>query len=314
MLVLSAGHTYRFFLDRRELILRNLNHQPPPIGWPSSSFVYDQEYIGIPHFSGWKVIGALYAQGILRGDYTTNIDRWISDWYTRGAEYCDDEPANIFIELLAGQDHAAELHADMEGRYHHWGTVLVEDEPKLEIYRRGHLTETVTYDADFYQTLFDQMLSGAPLPLTSPAVTPQFRTIFYRFGDELALTGYSLHTDRARLGGHLSLALRWQLLRPVTAHYQLFVQVIGREGRMIGQRDAMPSCKTGPTSDWELPETPLGFYQIPIQPFEQPGRYPLYIGLYHEQTQERLPIYQELGKLIGDALPLTEVEVTPDQK
>jgi len=57
------------------------------------------------HRSGWKAIGALYAQGQLAGDYDSSEKPEITIWYTRNAarrtqeehDFCASKPEYVLM-------------------------------------------------------------------------------------------------------------------------------------------------------------------------------------------------------------------------
>lgn len=312
LFLVNGYHARLFFLDHREFALRQIENPQPPWLWPARVYHYPHGYYGIPHDNSWKAIGVLYDQGQLRGSYHTNVDRWVTDWYTRGAEVCEEHPDNLLIERFTDQDDAQALLATIGHHYQLWGTVATGQQPRLDIYRRTGVTTTLELDAADFEARFDAELSGAPLPLTAPAIAPRLERVNYRFGEEILLTGYGLHAGHTHVGGSLWLTLQWRPLQRPAAEYTLFAQVIGPENRMIGQRDTLPSCDAGPTPGWNLDERPVGYYQIPIFAGESPGVYPLRIGLYHANTHERLPVFDEAGQFVGDAVELTQVRVDPE--
>lgn len=305
---LAAVYPHRLFVQRSDPDAVTALRQPSPL-WPSTAYTHGLMSYGMPHNSGWKAVGALYAAGELTGSYTSNADRWITTWYTRGIPRCSDQPAVVALARDVAADDAAELAADMGDHYDLGATLLVQGWPTLEIYQAGQATP-VTLAAEELAQRFDQTLADAWLPLTAPAVTPKFTNVDYRMGDAIALTGFALSDDRASAGSHLTLTVRWRSLQPTNVRYTLFLQIIGPENRMIGQLDTLPSCDAGPTTDWEPGEEPIGYYRIPLFAGEQPGNYPLLVGLYDAQTQTRLPIVDGQGVAQGDAVTLTNVQVT----
>ena len=312
VLASNASHAQRLFLDTDESLLTfDVDPDPPPL-WPALSYQSEQLFYGIPHQSGWKTIGALFATGELRGNYATNVDRWISNWYTRSAEFCEDQPDYLFIDRRGDQEDAEKLLDKGGGAYSHLGSVLVGELETLTVYARQHTEAPKIWRNEEYAEWFDERLGTAYLPLTEPAVTPRYTPVFYRFGETIALTGYDLDQDIVHVGDQLALTLRWRLLQSTDQKYTVFSQVIGPENRMIGQRDTLPSCETGPTSDWELDEVPTGFYRIPIGISEEPGIYPLNIGLYEAQNHDRLPIFDADENPVGDSLELGQITVLPE--
>jgi len=309
-LLLFGSYAHWFFMDHVEAV-RHWQTITPPRWWPVQRSVADQPIFGVPHQSGWKTIGVLYATGQLRGAYNTNMREWAPAWYTRGAEFCEEEPVYILIERLERPAEQAELRAKLADAYHLFGTVEVGAEPRLEIYQRDPVTSVQRFDAAVYAPQFDANLTGADLPLRAPVVEPQLIALDYHFGDAIQLVGYRLEQTAVQPGETLALTLHWRATKSITQQYTLFNQVIGAQDKMLGQLDTAPSCEAGPTNEWETDALISGYYQIPIFTDAMPGEYPLIVGLYQSENGERLPITTAAGEAIGTQIQLATISITP---
>ncbi|MFQ5987590.1 MAG: glycosyltransferase family 39 protein, partial [Dehalococcoidia bacterium] len=96
-------------------------------------------WFGFPYRAGWKVIGCLYRAGILRGDYFSDEEDWITEWYTRGEWRCFNNPRYYFIAKNV-QDVVPIDEQFVKERYSLIGTALVNGEPKLWLYERSPAT------------------------------------------------------------------------------------------------------------------------------------------------------------------------------
>ncbi len=244
-LLLFGSYAHWFFMDRAEAV-RHWQTITVPRWWPVQRSVADQPIFGVPHQSGWKTIGVLYATGQLRGAYNTNMREWAGTWYTRGAEFCEEDPPYILLERLERPAEQAEFRARMADEYHLFGTVAVATEPRLEIYQRDPVTTVQHFDAAADTAQFDANLTSADLPLRAPVVAPQLTGLDYRFGAAIQLIGYQLEQTTVQPGGTVDLTLHWRASEPVNGRYTLFNQVIGAQDKKLGQLDIAPSCAAGP--------------------------------------------------------------------
>ncbi|HEY3111982.1 MAG TPA: hypothetical protein VGL23_24725, partial [Chloroflexota bacterium] len=134
----------------------------------------------------------------------------------------------------------------------------------------------------------DRLLLG-PIWVGRPTAEPPGPAVRLdrRFGDRLALDGYTLE------GGTLS--LRWRALREVDGDYTLFLHLLDRAGKLVGQADAPPPR---PTTTWLPGEAVPDRRALP----SAPGAVALAIGLYDPSTGRRLGLDRE-----GDTItiPLT---------
>jgi hypothetical protein len=106
------------------------------------------------------------------------------------------------------------------------------------------------------------------------------------FGDVLRLLGYGLEasTDAARV------TLHWQALRRMEESYKFFVHLVDAEsGTLAAQVDVVPLDWTHPTTEWQAEEIVSDQLVLPLEEVP-PGRYRLWVGVYHPDTGERLSI------------------------
>lgn len=315
-LVLAIGFYYaqRVFVEHSPELIRNWR-QLASSALPSWLALTDPESspkMGIPHKSGWKTVGVLYESQVLRGSYASNMRQWITDWYTRGAEYCEEMPDYVFIERGEREQNQAKLFAMMGDAYALWGIVYVVGEPRLDIYKRGPADgPPQRFDNEEYEQYFDAHSSGPIAGYVVPSVTSIYQPVAFRFGESIELTSIYLGSTATTPGGYIDLSLRYRAIQQPQTDYTLFLQVIGENHRMIGQRDRSPTCDGQSTGAWKIGAEKFGTYRIPIFTDSPPGQYPLWIGMYDGNTGERLLIYDSSGALLGDALSIGTVTVLP---
>jgi hypothetical protein len=143
--------------------------------------------------------------------------------------------------------------------------------------------------------------------VTPPLV--DYTPVDYRLGEDIQLRGYSLDAADARPGGSMRLTLYWEALQPVNTVYQVFNHLYdGTE--MWGQKDSTPGCGLWPTPLWNPGKVVRDDYIISISPEAPSGEMPLLTGMYNLiGPMKRLPVYDADGTPIGDAIPLTEVNI-----
>ena len=267
-------------------------------------------WFGFPYRAGWKVIGCLYKRGILRGDYFSNEEDWITEWYTRGEWRCSNNPRYYFIAKNV-QDVVPIDEQLVEERYSLIGTVLVKGEPKLWIYERSPATsQHVFYDLARYASTFDEEVSGPDFPLGFPVRGPMPipRPLEVNLANKVKLLGFDLDHDTVEAGGTLMLTLYWQAMTKLTERYTVFTHV--ETDRIWGQKDNPPVCGARPTTNWMPGEIIVDRYGVAINPDTPPGRYPLLVGMYDPSTGKRLEVLDEKGEVKGNSIFLQTVTVT----
>jgi 4-amino-4-deoxy-L-arabinose transferase-like glycosyltransferase len=263
-------------------------------------------YFGFPHRSGWKAVGALYAQGVLQGSYGSNEEPLITSWYTRGAAWCPDGADYYFITSPI-QDAVPIPVDDIRDEHYLLGRVSSDGHPMLEIYGR----QPVDAPADYDLAELEGGLDAATQPdvwlwaLRDPV--PQYR-VDARLGEQVLLLGLDAPRQVAA-GGVQSLVLYWQALAPLDRDYNVFVHIEVEGDRIWGQSDGPPACGAEPTEEWQPGRTVVDGHSLMLDPAAPPGEYPLLVGLYDPMTGERVPVVGRDANPSGNAVYLGTVEV-----
>jgi 4-amino-4-deoxy-L-arabinose transferase-like glycosyltransferase len=142
---------------------------------------------------------------------------------------------------------------------------------------------------------------GDPHGLRRPVDLP------VNFGDVMLFLGHDRSESEVAPGETLEVLLYWQLLQRPELHYSIFVHLLDGESRIVGEFDA----NSYGTKYWREDggEMLLGYYPLRVSPDVPPGEYQLEIGVYHQPTGERLPIYDQSGEMVADRLLLRPVQV-----
>jgi hypothetical protein len=126
------------------------------------------------------------------------------------------------------------------------------------------------------------------------------------FGDVMEFVGHDRSAETVGAGETLEVVLYWRLLRRPERHYSIFAHLLDAQGQIVGEYDR----NAYPTSFWweSGGEMLLGYFPLQVKPGTPPGEYQLEIGVYHQPSDERLPIYQD-GEMVADRLLLRPVQV-----
>ncbi len=104
----------------------------------------------------------------------------------------------------------------------------------------------------------------------------------------------------------MTVHLVWRALAPVDADYTVSVQLLGPDGQVYGQKDAVPVEGDAPTSTWSPGEVLRAPYRLTVASDVPPGEYQLIVAMYMVETGERLSVQGD-----GDAVTLGWLELTP---
>jgi hypothetical protein len=122
-----------------------------------------------------------------------------------------------------------------------------------------------------------------------------------RFGDQLALVGWSLHLPPAppdvspsewslEPGDTFSLTVVWQAQRPLATGYTAFAHLVDEGGQGWAGDDHQPYDGLYPTNAWGAGEMVRDQFALTVPADAPPGLYNLQVGWYDPVTQARLPV------------------------
>ncbi len=322
--LLFGSYAYWYFIHNTPEILRTWESSHPGGYWVPYDEPDNRALFGFPLSNGWKVVGQLYAEGVIEGDYETNEkEAWVPAWYTRGAYRCG-RTADWYFEIdnlepwNTGDQRMMEHF--LRGGFTKWGVVEVNDAEQLVIYQRTgeelHLpNEAPTDDLPHfklaeYEAAFDA--NATPdFPLTYPIVEqPIGNPLHVNFGDLIWLEGYDIdYPQPLRQGDTIELTLYWRAQQPIFDSYKVFNQSFFGDGVIVAQKDGYPVCDSRETWRWDPGELITDVYEIPVKDDAPDGLYPLYTGLYIEETFDRLHILDENGQDGGSQWHVTDIRV-----
>jgi len=139
-------------------------------------------------------------------------------------------------------------------------------------------------------------LTPVPLPTDLQPEFPLLSTL----GDQVRFLGYDLDSKAVRSGQELSFTLYWQALRPMDISYSVFTHLLGPENEVLGQKDSIPQGGAYPTTLWQPGEIVADSYRFTVSPDAPPGSYPLEVGMYRLETNQRLPVVDADGRPVPD--------------
>ena len=144
------------------------------------------------------------------------------------------------------------------------------------------------------------------------AAPPMQHPLMVRLGGQTELLGYDLPAEEYEAGEEMLLRLYWRAVGEATGDHKVFVHLVGDDERIWAQHDSVPANWQRPTSGWEAGEIILDEHRLLIPAQTLPGRYTIFIGMYHSTTLQRLPMQEQSGHLLPDhRLPLAVVTVIP---
>jgi len=133
-----------------------------------------------------------------------------------------------------------------------------------------------------------------------------------RLGEWATLLGHGPLPAALRPGETFTLTLYWRAESLIPRSYTIFVHLVGPDGRIYAQQDAVPAGWTRPTTGWFPGEIVRDDYPLAVGPSAPPGTYALRVGWYDPATGQRVPVLDETGIPLGDFILLPVMaEVQP---
>lgn len=322
--VVFGGYAYWYFVHSTVEVLHTWQTNRPAGYWVPYTEPDNKAIFGFPLANGWKVVGALYANGQIQGDYETNEkEAWVPAWYTRGERRCQRTAQWFFqIDNLEPFDEGDRLYMEhiLRQGFEKWGKVVINGADRMIIYQRTGVHHDFpsqqpneglpSYPLADYSPRFDQ-LAQPQFPLTYPEVNqPIGNPLHINLGNQIWLEGYDIaYPKPLRSNDTIHLTLYWRAQQVLTKSYKVFNQSYYGNGTMIAQQDGYPVCETRETWRWDPGELITDKYEIPVKADAPDGLYPFYTGMYLEETLERLPIVDEAGNTVDNQIHLTDIRV-----
>lgn len=182
------------------------------------------------------------------------------------------------------------------------------------------------------ETLDLQVVSDSPLKIENffaawalgyPGPQPSWETSTFRrlsappaitkaevlFGDSIGMFGYELRLEDFKPGGKLTVTLYWESVQPVSENYTVFVQLLGPDYQLYGQKDKQPLAGLWPTSDWRPGSKITDKFELEVNDSAPPGQYIVLVGFYDLNTGQRLPVVAPEKQVSDNAIWLQTIEI-----
>lgn len=189
--------------------------------WTPYEQIPEHGLFGFPYRAGWKVVGHLRDAGILGGDYDSNEESAIANYYTRDAPRWECPTPDVYIAAMNVQDEEPLRWWQIDADYRPSIRVTVGGEEKLVVHQRTLTSASGIYAVEDYARLFDQTTTPERMAIVAPAaemaIPAQLVEQDLTLGGIVRLTGYQLSSDHAIPGGYVDIVLRWEAWRSTPA-------------------------------------------------------------------------------------------------
>jgi hypothetical protein len=133
-----------------------------------------------------------------------------------------------------------------------------------------------------------------------------------RFGESMELQGFALGRTRVTPGEILPVTLFWKAADGMEQSYKVTVQLLDRDGRLMGQKDSVPVDGLRPTTTWVSGEVIVDRYGVWIPDRAEEERARMVVAVYRAVDGQRLPVRRD-GDSLGDAVTLGEIVIAASE-
>jgi hypothetical protein len=145
-----------------------------------------------------------------------------------------------------------------------------------------------------------EISAAPPAPTTAPAIP-----LNARLGDDMALSGATVLRPSK---DSLQIDLLWEALNNPQWPSKAFVQLLGPDGGLVAQSDAVPAGLA--TSKWVSGTTYVDSHTLTLPEAVASGEYTVVAGLYDDLSLVRLPATDDAGsRLAEDAVPISTLHL-----
>ena len=150
--------------------------------------------------------------------------------------------------------------------------------------------------AQLFVRLVDDVSLNPPSVLVSrvkvvPKEWPELsQTVLAEIGGAVQLTAVAGPPAQASPGDVLGFEVTWQIIAPPQADWTTLLHLAEPNQPPLASGDSPPLNGDYPTRAWSVGEVFNDTYTLTIPDDLENGRYPLWIGMYHSETIERLPL------------------------
>ena len=147
----------------------------------------------------------------------------------------------------------------------------------------------------FVRLVADGALDPESVPVSQVKIVPAAwpdptNTVLAEIGGAVQVTAVSNPPPQASPGDTITIDVTWQVIAPPQADWTTLLHLAEANQPPLATGDSPPVQGSYPTRVWAAGEQFTDQYTLTIPAEVANGRYPLWLGMYHSDTIERLPL------------------------
>ena len=175
--------------------------------------------------------------------------------------------------------------------------------------RHAKLIRSVELRPDDFNPRFDVFRFDAAAALTDALKTAVVPSNTTSFAGVVNLIGSEIHTPQVKAGQTAEVITYWRISAPYDREAIMFTHMLSGDPTqpVLAQQDVLDV----PSYYWLPGDAFAQVHRFTIPADARPGTYPLEVGLYTPDDQQRLPLLDASGKPIDDRAMIGSITVTP---
>ncbi len=273
-----------------------LSRKDLSIHWFTSSFV---DMNGMPHAS------LVFPQPIIvsaAGCDTATVSKCMADSSTTHT--------SVFTSTLSGQAASPIAPANTDRV-----TVILQaispiDPAFSDIFNRyADKIDTINLRPDDFNPRFDVYRFDATDALTESLRLSNVPTRTLDFGHALNLIGYKIQTPTVKAGDTVEVITYWRIKSFFNQEAVLFTHALTGDPNspVLAQQDSLDV----PSWQWIPNDAFAQVHRFVIPQNAKAGDYPIEVGIYTRETNQRLSLYDQNGSVVGDHFVIGSITITP---
>ncbi len=175
--------------------------------------------------------------------------------------------------------------------------------------RHAEKIDTINLRPDDFNPRFDVYRfdsNGALADALKLSVVP---TSTLDFGHDLNLIGFKIQAPHLRPGDTVEVITYWRVTAFFDKEAVLFTHALSGDAQrpVLAQQDSLDV----PSWQWIPGDAFAQVHRFIIPNNTQPGTFPLEVGIYTREDNQRLPLYDQNGSVIGDRFVIGSITVAP---
>jgi hypothetical protein len=173
--------------------------------------------------------------------------------------------------------------------------------------RHAERIDSIELRPDDFDPRFDVYRFDAAAALVDALSSSRVPTQTLDFDHVVNLIGYDIHTPSVKPGDTVEVITYWRITTLFDRETVLFTHLLSGDPNqpVLAQQDSLDV----PSWYWLPGDAFAQVHRFVIPPAAKPGTYPIEVGIYTRDDDQRLPLYDQSGSVVGDHVVIGSVTI-----